>query len=153
MTTDLLRRRGVDRAVPVVVFRLNRNPLQHASLALARSLGRLGVPVYFATVDQRMPALRSRYSRGQPIRLVPDEQPVLDSLLEVSARLGERPVLIASDDVAALFVEDHADRLRPAFRFPDQPPGLAHRLSNKGELHRLSLSADVPTPAARFPAS
>jgi predicted ATP-grasp superfamily ATP-dependent carboligase len=150
---DLLGRGSVDARVPAVVFRLNANPLQHASLAIARSLGRLGVPVYFATVDARTPALRSRYSRGQPVRLAPAQRPVLESLLEVSERVGGSPVLISPDDVAALFVDEHADELRTGFRFPDQPRGLPERLSNKGGLHRLAQSADIPTPAARFPAS
>jgi predicted ATP-grasp superfamily ATP-dependent carboligase len=67
--------------------------------------------------------------------------------------VGGRPVLIPTDDVAALFVARHAHALREGYTFPDQPPGLAHRLSNKKLLHELCLEHGIPTARAAFPKS
>ena len=36
-----------------------------------------------------------------------------------------------------MLVADHADELREAFRFPDQPRGLARSLSSKHGMHAL----------------
>ena len=74
-------------------------------------------------------------------------------LLVLAARIGGRPLLIAADDVAALFVADNLARLDEAFRLPAQPAGLALALSDKARLHELCLGAGIPTPEARFPTS
>lgn len=133
-------------------MKLTADRLQHGSLGIARSLGRMGVPVYFATVQATTPALRSRYSRGQPVQLAPGAD-VVGSLHELARQLGGRPILLPADDVAALFVDEHKVMCSYAFLLPDQPAGLAHRLSDKATLHRLCEAAGVPTPVARFPAS
>jgi D-aspartate ligase len=144
---------GVRTEVPVVVLKLTSDRLPHGALGVARSLGRLGVRVYFATVEGQTPALRSRYSSGQPVRLDPARTSVLDSLKELVRRIGARPILLPIGDVAALFVEEHAAEIHALFLVPDQPSGLAHQLSDKGILHRLCETSGVPTPDARFPTS
>ncbi|HYL40161.1 MAG TPA: hypothetical protein VET90_02525, partial [Candidatus Binatus sp.] len=77
-------------------------------------------------------------------------KPALATLAAVADRLGGRPVLIAADDVAALFVEDHLAELGDRFRLPAQPAGLAHRLSHKGDLQRLCVANAIPAPESRF---
>jgi D-aspartate ligase len=143
--------RTIRTDVPVLVFKLTRDRLQHGSLAVARSLGRLGVRVYFATPDRRTPALVSRYSAGQPIVLEPVRGDCSERLLEVADRLGDHPVLVAGDDVAALFVDEHLETLQARFRLPNQPRGLPRRLSDKAQLHALCAETGVPSPEARFP--
>ncbi|MGZ8476378.1 MAG: carboxylate--amine ligase, partial [Candidatus Limnocylindria bacterium] len=140
--------------VPAVVFKLIKDPWQHGDVAVVRSLGRLGVPVYQATRVPGAPVVRSRYSRGHV--LMPDparsEDAVLTTLFDVADRLRARPILVPTDDVAALFVGDHPS-LAEAFRLPAQPSGLPRRLSDKRQLHQLCLEAGVPSPEARFPTS
>jgi len=140
--------------VPVVVFKLTREPWQHGPLAISRSLGRLGVPVYEATRTRRTPSSGSRYVRRHfaiPGPERPDAE-VLVALLGVARHLRARPVLIPTDDLAALFVGDHP-ALTEAFRLPAQPAGLPRRLSDKRHLHQLCLESGVPSPEARFPSS
>lgn len=140
--------------VPVVVFKLIKDPWQHGDVAICRSLGRLGVPVYEATRVPRTSATRSRYLRGHIV--LPDpaasDEAVVAALLDLTGRLGARPILVPTDDVAALFADDHPS-LAEAFRLPAQPGGLPRRLGNKRHLHELCLSAGVPAPETRFPAS
>jgi len=146
--------RAVTTDVPAVIFKLIRDPWQHGDLAVARSLGRLGVPVVAATRAPEAPSMRSRYVRRHVV--VPDpaagSEVILQILGTVAQRVGGRPVVVPTDDLAALFVSDHEAALR-AFRLPEQPPDLPRRLSNKRHLHELCLEAGVPTPEARFPAS
>lgn len=147
-------RRGLAVDVPAVVFKLTRDPWQHGDVAICRSFGRLGVTAYQATRMPGAPVTRSRYSRGHV--LMPDparaEDAVLATLLDLAGRLRSRPVLVPTDDVAALFVDDHPS-LAEAYRLPAQPAGLPRRLGNKRQLHELCLSTGVPSPEARFPTS
>ena len=54
-----LEHRKIDTSVPVVVIA----PGYHGH-GIARSLGRLGVPMYGVHADSRSPAAHSRYWRG-----------------------------------------------------------------------------------------
>jgi D-aspartate ligase len=125
----------------------------HGRLAVIRTLGRLGVPVYSLQESRRSPAALSRYSQEDLTWAItsPPSPDALPELLALGARVGDRPVLFATDDVAALFVARHADALRPVFRFPDQPAGLAERLSDKLELSRLCREHGIPTPKSLMP--
>jgi D-aspartate ligase len=125
----------------------------HGRLGVIRSLGRLGVPVYSLQQSRRTPAEFSRHSRENLAWAItnPPSPRALPELLELGARIGDRPVLFATDDVAALFVAGHADALRAVFRFPDQPEGLAELLSDKFELHRLCEEHGIPTPRVLVP--
>jgi D-aspartate ligase len=146
--------RSAHHDAAAVVFKLIRDPLQHGGLAVSRSLGRLGVAVHEASRVRGTPAARSRYVRSHV--LLPDggehADQVMERLVSLAARVGERPLLVPTDDVAALFVADHP-QLAQHVRLPAQPQGLAHRLSDKRLLHQLCLEAGVPTPDARFPTS
>jgi D-aspartate ligase len=142
-----------DTSVPIVVFMCDRDVLHHGALAIARSAGRLGVPVYGVHGDSWAPAALSRYNRGRLVcsRDMTDEQWV-ESLTALGARL-ERAILIPLDDRGAKLVDDHADSLNERFLFQRQPPGLVRTLSSKREMYELCQSLDLPAAAARFPAS
>ncbi|HYK95032.1 MAG TPA: carboxylate--amine ligase [Candidatus Dormibacteraeota bacterium] len=145
----------VDAGTPVAVFKLTSDPFQHGTLAIARSLGRLGVRVHLATRDPDAPPARSRYVASRTGMPPPEagDVAILELLRRVAARIGTRALLIAADDVAALFVADNFAQLPREFLLPDQPAGLPLELSDKGRLHNLCLRAGIPTPAARFPTS
>jgi predicted ATP-grasp superfamily ATP-dependent carboligase len=145
----------VQSGVPVVIFKLVSDPLQHGGLAAARSLGRLGVPVFTAYRDAKSPASRSRYVRASFVLRHGQDQPqyVLSTLREISLLAGSRPVLLPMDDLAAGFVDRFAADLRAHFRFPAQPEGLPAQLSDKRRMDELCRSTDTPVPGARFPRS
>lgn len=120
---------------------------------IARSLGRLGVPVYGIHADSRSPAARSRYWRENFIwditRAAPEES--VDWLMRLSRKFGLRPILIPTDDSSCLFVADHADALKEEFLFPNQPPNLARSLSSKRRMYYLCKKYSIPTPETVFP--
>lgn len=135
--------------VPVLVLKL----YSHGGIAVVRTLGRIGVPVYAIHHDVRAPAARSRYLKEVlewDFDSAPDSES-LEFVLEAGRRIGGSPLLIAADDAVQSFVCDHAEALHEVFRFPRQPPGLTERLYSKRGLHELCLEHDVPSPRTTFP--
>ena len=143
-----LEKGQVNTSVPVVVIA----PGYHGH-AIARSLGRLGVPVYGVHADQRSPAARSRYWRENffwNIAKVAPEQTV-EWLLQLGQKIGSRPILIPTDDDSCLFVADHAETLKEAFLFPNQPAGLTRSLSSKKQMYYLCKQFGIPAAETSFP--
>jgi D-aspartate ligase len=122
-------------------------------LAIMRSLGPLGVPLYGVDSDASAPALRSRYCRERIILPFDEErpEPFVSGLIEIGARLGRRAVLIATSDETTQLVSDHADRLREHFWFQDNSSTLVRQLASKREMFGLALKHNVPTPQTVFP--
>ncbi len=140
---------------PVLIFQAVPNLFAHGSVGIARSLGRLGIPIYGVYDDTWAPAARSRYVRGEFLvrSLGTSDTTSVRRLLDIGRSIGSRSILIPIDDVASLLVETHAARLREQFVFAKQTPGLAYSLSNKKELYLLCKRLGVPTPEAAFPGS
>lgn len=143
-----------DTSVPIVILQFSPYNLLHGGLGIARTAGRLGIPIYWVDGGHWAPATLSRYIRGRLVWNADASAGVLvEYLLERAAKMGPRAILMPIDDIAARFVADQAEALRERFLFPDQPAGLAQRLSNKKEMHFMCKEAGVPTPEAAFPRS
>ena len=95
----------LDSATPCVVLECH-----HGSLAIARSLGRLGVRVYGVDASLGRRALLSRYFAGafQWDLVRADPQESVAFLQRVGREVGGSPVLIPTSDETALFVAEHA---------------------------------------------
>src|SRR6266849_8298819 len=140
-----------DNSAPVVVLGCFR----HGGLGIVRSLGRLGVPVYAVDADRYTPAFFSKYCRKGflwDLHTAPADESLL-FLKEVYRSIGRRSVLVATSDVGAMFVADHAERLAEWFLFPDQHSDLVRALCNKREMYYLAKQWKVPTPETAFPRS
>jgi D-aspartate ligase len=139
--------------MPIVVLRLSLAEFQHGVLAIARSAGRLGIPVYAVRRDRREPATRSRYIvAGFELPSAASEQAQLESIMGLAERVG-KSVLLPIDDRGAVFVADHWSELSQRFVFPDQSSGLARQLASKRELWELCRRHGIPTPVSTFPTS
>ena len=145
--------RVADASTPVVVLIASPEPLLHGAMGVVRSLGRLGIPVYVASDGRPMPTDRSRYLAGSFTVVHDQAEPVrwVEELAGVGRSLGGRAVLVPIDDLGALAVNDHADRLAEWFLFPRPDPGLARTLASKRELHLLCRRLGVPSPETVFP--
>jgi D-aspartate ligase len=143
----------VNTKTPIVIFGLSRGVFHHGALGIARSAGRLGIPVHRICRESWAPARLSRYSRGWS-RIPQDATPaeVLDFLHAFSLRVG-RALLIPIDDAASVFVDEHGESLEEDFLFPRQPSGLAQALSSKREMYELCMKHGISTPASAFPQS
>ena len=138
---------SIETSTPVMILQA----VNHGPLGIARSLGRMGVPVYVADLDARAPACVSRYCREVfPCRL-DDAETAVRALLAASRRIGRRPILIPTTDDAALFVATHQTALGDAYIGVDLDPELVRDLCSKKRMHYLARRCGVPTAQAVFP--
>lgn len=137
-----------DVSTPVVVVNCKLG-----ALAIMRSLGRLGVPLYGVDADPRSPAMLSRYCRERFLYGFDEDRPAefLDRLLEVGRRLGRPAILIPTSDETAQFVLDHAEPLGRQYIFPKSSPEMTRRLVSKKGMYEMALEHGVPTPVTLFP--
>jgi predicted ATP-grasp superfamily ATP-dependent carboligase len=141
-----------DRNLPVLIFKCGYYPLHAGSLAVVRSFGRVGVPVYGTYEDRFSPAAWSRYLTGKFVwrAQAHDTLAVLDELREIGRKLGRRPLLLPTDDLAAILVAENAETLRPHFRFPEPPHDLPRAVANKRRLFDLCEQHGIPRAKSTF---
>jgi len=147
------RHPDLDTSIPALVVKMNHNGIQHSTLGITRSLGRLGVPVYAAIEDCFVPAAMSRFLAGT---FVLEKRPcssgmMLDRLRKFHEQLNRAAVLIPTDDLAAIFIAENANVLEKWFLFPRLPAELPRRLANKKDLYFLCRRIGTSCPNAEFP--
>jgi D-aspartate ligase len=144
---------GALDGTPVVVLGLSRGVFHHGVLGMARSLGRLGVPVHRVGRERLAPAGASRYVRSWHV-IPPSatDGETLQRLVDIAGPLGT-PILVAADDSACVFVDEHGEELERSFLLPRQPSGLLRALSSKRGMYELCQQHDIPTPPSAFPES
>lgn len=141
----------VDITTPILVLRRSVGPFQHCALAVARSAGRLGIPVLSVRHEPHEPATSSRHIR-ESLPLSPDAPDAawIEALVRLRGELGQA-VLMPIDDRAAVLVADHQDQLMESFLLPQTPAGIHRRLASKRELWRLCHELGLPSPESTFP--
>lgn len=139
--------------MPVLVLRRSMAQLQHCALAIARTLGRLGVPVYAMRRSRGEPSTSSRFITGTlNLSGHGSEEVWIDELMRLDGKLNGA-ILMPIDDVSAVAVGEHQELLSSRFRFPLQPQGLQRRLASKLMLATVCQELGVPTPETRLVAS
>jgi D-aspartate ligase len=141
----------INPSTPVVVL----FPHHHGALGIFRSLGVLGVPVYAVEDGQFSPPLLSRYCRGVfhwDVRTAAPQASIA-ALLRISENFDTRPILVPTNEATAALIQEAAEQLQEAYRFPILPRGLVGSLSNKRELFFLCREYGHPTPETVFPQS
>ncbi|WP_395106545.1 ATP-grasp domain-containing protein [Actinomadura sp. SCN-SB] len=151
---------ALDRSLPVVLLRTDRNPFHHGTLGAIRSLGRAGVPVHALLEDRLVPAAHSRHLRGRhPWGPSPRRDPgaLTKHLHRVAARAatrpGVRPLLVPLDDAGAIFIAERAHDLSPAFDFPEQEPSAPVRVADKSMLLAQCDRYGIDCPESVLPGS
>ena len=118
----------------------------HGGLGVARTLGRMGVPVYSVDAAHWETAFSSRYCRGRFIldtASTPAEESIV-RLLEIGEKIGGRPLLIPTTDEVAIWVAEHATDLQGGYIFPRQDASLVRLLCDKGRMQDLARQHGVP---------
>ena len=138
---------AVNHSTPVVILQT----AHHGGLGIARSLGRLGVPVYCVDAHWE-PAFSSRYCRDHFVLNIESaaEGQSVDRLLQIGRKLSGRPILIPTTDRGAVWVGEHAAALQSEFRFQCQDGRLVRWLCDKSQMQELARRSGVAT--AQWPA-
>ena len=116
-------------------------------LAVARSLGRQGVPVVGLDDERGGLGQSSRHLAG--LGLVPsptDDEALAGHLLELGPSFASRPVLIPTNDDWVLALAKHRDRLEKHYRFPFAPYDVVRQALSKTDLYRACEQLRVAIP-------
>jgi D-aspartate ligase len=139
----------LDTDLPVLLVRVGHYPIHHGTVGVVRTLGRAGVPVYVLTEAGVTPTSTSRYLTGQlalSSSREAEQSALLDRLIEVVDKLPSKPVLVCTDDQAAVLVAEGAAALADRAIFPAVPPNLPRQLASKSGLYEICRRTGVPTP-------
>jgi D-aspartate ligase len=131
----------------VFVFKGVPSRFHHGALGVARTLGRLGVPVTANDELKKTAASRSRY-RSESIVWSPwptTSDEIVEKLVAWGRAQDEPALLMPVDDAATMAVEEHAADLAQCFRFARQPEGLVRKLSSKWAMAELALEHGIAT--------
>jgi D-aspartate ligase len=145
----------LDTTCPVLIFKASRGIIHHGAVGVARTLGRLGVPVYAVVEDAFTPLARSRYVtqafswEGWPS----DREAFLKSMSAVGETIGRPAILIPMDDLSAISVAENASALSEWFLFPELPRDLPRQLANKTSLFSLCKRVGIPCAQTAWPRS
>lgn len=139
----------IDASTPVLVL-----GGRHGAIGVARSLGRLRIPVYAVCAGQPPQVRFSRYwkatFRWDFSRPTPD---LLDFLDVIGRRIGRPALLIPATDTLTMIVAEQAAALTGAFVFPRLSPRLVFSLLSKREMYDLATRIGIPTARTAFPRS
>ena len=150
----LVQRGPNGRPVPVLILRRSLGDLQHCVLAIARTLGRMGVPVFAIRQSRFEPATRSRYIKGDlALRADASEEEWVDQLMRFDPHVSgglrfpiDGAILLPIDDLAAVAVGDHQEVLSTRFQLCLQPTGVPRQLASKLALTNVCQELGLPTP-------
>jgi len=141
--------------VPVVVVSRGGT----GNLGIARTLGRLGVPMYIITqAGNKGPVLASRFwAEKIALDFSKSASETLRSFGDIGRRLearhGSRPILLTVEDWVAVFIEDHADALGEQFVFPRSSAPTVSALADKWQMYKLAKKHGIPVPETARPES
>jgi predicted ATP-grasp superfamily ATP-dependent carboligase len=115
------------------------------ALGVVRSLDAGDVPTLLLESTRRCPCGFSRH--GRFVRAPSLEgRALVDELRALAERLGERPVLMLTDDRAVQTVSEARDQLEPHVRLRLPPRDVVPMLEDKARFQAFAESAGLPVP-------
>ncbi len=117
-------------------------------LAVARSLGRRGVPVVALDRDAAGYALASKYVTASALcpNVLEDEAGFVDFLLALGQELKRPAVLFPCNDEWVLAVNRHRAELEAYFLFPFSGPEVVEPVLDKARLYQQATQLGIPIP-------
>jgi predicted ATP-grasp superfamily ATP-dependent carboligase len=121
-------------------------------LAVARSLGRRGVPIIALDRDPKGYALVSKYVSMAALcpNVLTDEQGFIDFLLELGQTLMQPGILFPCNDEWVLAINRHRAELEPFFKFPFAGPEIVEPVLDKERLYRTASELEIPIPGTWY---
>ena len=138
----------LDRSLSSFVFRVGRYVSDHGVLGAIRSLGSLGIRVHASACGRRSPADWSRYlTQRVPFPATADPGSLVRAFHATAAHLPDAQVLVVpTDDLAAIFINEHGDQLPRQFITVTPRRGVAKLLVDKHRCAQALAECGVPAP-------
>jgi D-aspartate ligase len=143
----------VDTTVPVLLLKMGGYVIHHGAVGIARSLGRLGVPMYAIVEDRYTPLAMCRHLTGAFVNRAKDSNGLLHCVSAIGESMNRPTILLPTDDNGAVFIAEHAKALSHWFLFPHLPAGLPRQLADKMSLYSLCRRVGIPCPEHALPTS
>lgn len=147
---------GFDTRTPALLLMIGDHTWDYGALATARTLGRVGVPVYVALADRTNPVVASKYVTAALPWLTTgaeSDDDLVVGIRGICEQIGRPAVAIAGDDEAAVVLARRRADLDDVLLLPAVDPDLPGRLAGKAALTQLCSATGTPTPAAISPRS
>jgi predicted ATP-grasp superfamily ATP-dependent carboligase len=126
--------------VPVVVVNSSLN-----SLGVIRSLAHGRMPIYLVATTRRGPAAWSRYCHFERIPSLVGRD-LVDGLIDISRRIGQRPVLILTSDAEVQTLSSCREEIAPYFRLSLPSKELVRTLADKTLFQTYAEREGFPVP-------
>ncbi|WP_407543621.1 carboxylate--amine ligase (plasmid) [Deinococcus radiomollis] len=122
------------------------------ALAIARSLGKAGVPIL--GLDRETGGLGQRSRHLTALALCPDVQDggraFVDFLLEIGSHFQQRPVLFPTNDDWVFAVARHKEELEPYYRVPFSGQAVIDTALNKTALYQVAERMGIAIPESWY---
>jgi D-aspartate ligase len=136
----------LDTNFPVLILKAGRHVIHHGAVGVARTLGRLGVPVYAVVEDCCTPVALSRYVTKAFVwePWPKDHDAFLNAVLKIGEIIRRPTILVPIDDLSAILIAENADLLKRLFIFPTLPGTVPRQLATKTDLLILCNCIGIP---------
>jgi D-aspartate ligase len=114
-------------------------------LGVVRSLAVGGMPIFVVDKGHSCPAAWSRFARFVSLPSVSGSD-LVKGLIDLSIRIGERPVLILTTDADVNTVSAFRKELEPFFRFTMPSPEMVRTLYDKAQFQSLAEREGLSVP-------
>lgn len=145
----------LDKTCPVLLLKASRATIHHGAVGVARSLGRLGVPVYAVVEDGYTPLVASRYlTKAFVWKDWPNsKEDFLAAMASIGQMIKQPTILYPMDDFSAVCAAENAAELSRRFLLPQLPPNVPRQLANKASLYAICAKIGVPCARSIVPHS
>jgi D-aspartate ligase len=145
----------LDTKHPALIVKMSRTVIHHGALAVARTLGRQGVPVYAVIEDALVPLATSRYLTRAFVweRCPADAESFVKAMSSIGESIARPTIVFPMDDLSAVFVAENAAKLARWFVVPRVPQQLPLQLASKARLHALCAQIGIPCARSIVPNS
>src|ERR1700751_3194492 len=147
---------SLDATYPALILKMGGGAIQHGALAVARTLGKCGVPVFAVVEDAYTPLAWTRYLKKKAFiwKSCPtDPESFVKEMSSIAESIGRPAIIIPISDLSAVWVAENATSLAPWFLIPPIAPKLPRRLANEACLHTLCTEIGIPGASSVVPKS
>jgi predicted ATP-grasp superfamily ATP-dependent carboligase len=120
------------------------------ALAIARHLGRRGIPIIALDTKTKHWTHKSKYIYTLVSRKIRNSNSLINVLASLTVLFEEKPILIPMHDDYVKFVTSNRELLEDTNRLVIPDESVAKSLIDKSELYQLCKKYDVPVPVTIF---